>query len=180
MAKSAPHIYLSALPFAPTCSLVSAHYSSSFPQILGFKCGQLSHWPPLELVISTGGGGVISVALSPDGQSIVSGSEDGKIRMWNTMTGETVAGPWAGPLLDTQVGSDLWHSHQMASTLSQAQVMKQFVYGMPRQERKQQVHLLGTQVQSGLWPSHQMASTLSQAQRIKQFVCGMPLLERWQ
>ena len=96
MAKSAPHIYLSALPFAPTCSLVSAHYSSSFPGILGIKCGQLVQWPPLELVISTGGGRVNSVALSPDGQSIVSGSEDGKIRMWNTMTGETVAGPFTG------------------------------------------------------------------------------------
>jgi len=34
IAKSAPHVYLSALPFAPTGSLVSANYSSSFPRIL--------------------------------------------------------------------------------------------------------------------------------------------------
>ena len=96
MAKSAPHIYLSALSFAPTCSLVSAHYSTSFPQILGFKHGQLSHWPSLELVISPGGGPVNSVALSPDGQSIVSGLRDGNICVWNTMTGELVAGPFTG------------------------------------------------------------------------------------
>ena len=54
MAKSAPHIYLSALPFAPTCSLVSAHYSSSFPRILHLECGRLSHWPSSEMVINVG------------------------------------------------------------------------------------------------------------------------------
>jgi hypothetical protein len=30
IAKSAPHVYLSALPFAPASSLVSASYSSHF------------------------------------------------------------------------------------------------------------------------------------------------------
>src|ERR1700735_1397035 len=96
MAKSAPHIYLSALPFAPTCSLVALHYSSSFPQILHVEHGQLSHWPSSELVISADGGGVNSVALSPDGQHIVSGSHDGGIRVWNAMTGELVMGPYTG------------------------------------------------------------------------------------
>jgi hypothetical protein len=67
----------------------------------------------------------------------------------------------------------------MASTLSQAQVIKQFVCGMPLQERWWQAHLLDTQIGSILWHSHQMASTLSQAQMIKQFVCGMPQQERW-
>jgi WD40 repeat protein len=169
MAKSAPHVYLSALPFAPTCSLVSLHYSSSFPQILSVERGRLSHWPSSELVISTTGGEVNSVALSPDGQRIASGSDDGTISVWNTMTGEPVAGPFTGHkdivrsvafspdgqhiisgsddrtirvwnsttgetvvghLLVTQIGSFLWHSRQMANTLSQAHVIKQFVCGM--------------------------------------------------
>jgi hypothetical protein len=30
MAKSAPHIYLSALPFAPTCSPISTHFRLHF------------------------------------------------------------------------------------------------------------------------------------------------------
>src|SRR6266702_4156897 len=96
MAKSAPHIYLSTLSFAPTCSLVSMHYSSMFPQTLRVKSGRLSHWPSSEMVISHVGGPVDSIALSSDGQRIVSGSSDGTIRVWNATTGETVAGPFSG------------------------------------------------------------------------------------
>src|ERR1700761_698606 len=95
IATSAPHIYLSALPFAPASSLISASYSSLFPQILHFECGQLSHWPSLELMITVKSK-VYSIALSPDGQHIVSGSEDGKICVWDTLTGEAVVGPFTG------------------------------------------------------------------------------------
>src|SRR6266436_8668370 len=95
MGKSAPHIYLSALPFAPTCSPVSTHYSTSFSRTLHVERGQLSHWPSLETVISNFED-VLSIAFSPDGQHIVSGSEDRTIRVWNAMTGETTAGPFIG------------------------------------------------------------------------------------
>ena len=96
IAKSAPHVYLSALPFAPIHSLVSAHYSGSFPRILHMKHGQLSHWPSSEMVISNVGDEVFSIALSPDGQHIVSGSFDKTIRLWSTTTGEMEAGPFTG------------------------------------------------------------------------------------
>ena len=96
IAKSAPHIYLSALPFAPSGSLVSLQYASLFHQLLHLKCGQLSDWPSLELVISTPGGKVLSIAPSPDGWHIASGSEDGTICVWNTKTGELAAGPFTG------------------------------------------------------------------------------------
>ena len=95
IATSAPHIYLSALPFAPASSLVSASYASLFPHILHLECGQLSHWPSLELMITVGSQ-VRSIALSPDGQHIVSGSEDGKLCVWDFLTGEAVVGPFTG------------------------------------------------------------------------------------
>jgi WD40 repeat protein len=94
MAKSAPHVYLSALPFAPTSSLVSKTYSCSFPHTLHLEHGQLSHWPSLKMQISNIESGVKSIALSSDGQRIVSGSYDGTIHVWNVTTGELVAGPF--------------------------------------------------------------------------------------
>ena len=96
MAKSAPHIYLSALPFAPRNSLVSVHYSNSFFHSLHVKCEQLTHWPSLKMVIPNIGGGVNSIALSPDGQWITAGLSNGVICVWNAKTGEAVAGPFTG------------------------------------------------------------------------------------
>ena len=39
---------------------------------------------------------VTSVAYSPDGSHIVSGSQDKTIRVWNAATGQCVAGPFQG------------------------------------------------------------------------------------
>ena len=95
MAKSAPHVYLSTLPFAPTCSLVSMHYSSMFPQTLCVRSGQLSHWPSSEMVVPLVGDSVNFIALPHDGQSAVSGSSD-QTHMWNTVMGERRAHPFCG------------------------------------------------------------------------------------
>src|SRR6266702_1584577 len=65
----------------------------------------------------------------------------------------------------------------MASALSQAPPIEQFVYGTSLRERQQQAHLLDTWIRSGLWHSHQMASASSQALPIEQFVCGTSLRE---
>src|SRR6266702_4776926 len=66
----------------------------SFPRMLHVERGSLSHWPSSEMVITNVGG--YPIALSPDGQRIVSGSSDGTIRVWNATTGETMAGPFTG------------------------------------------------------------------------------------
>src|ERR1700761_1807706 len=96
IARSAPHIYLSALPFAPRNSLVSVHYSSSFSHSLHVECRQLTHWPLLEMTIPSVEHSVKSIALSPDGQWITAGLGNGVICVWHATTGEAVAGPFTG------------------------------------------------------------------------------------
>ena len=97
MVKSAPHIYLSALPFAPTCSLVSTHFSTTFHRFLHVECGQLSHWSSSEMTISNFGARVLSVAFLPDGcRRIVSGLDDRTIRVWDATTGVRVTDPFTG------------------------------------------------------------------------------------
>ena len=95
MANSAPHIYLLALPFAPTGFFVSTRYLTSFSRTLHVELGQLSDWPSSEMAIFNGAV-VESIAFSPNGQHIVSGSYDRTIRVWNAMTGEMTAGPYTG------------------------------------------------------------------------------------
>ncbi|KAF8815814.1 WD40 repeat-like protein [Phlegmacium glaucopus] len=96
IAKSAPHIYVSALPFAPLSSQVSKHYSSIFSNTLSVKRGQLSHWPAMEMVIPAGEQRIWSVAFSQDGQRIISGSSDKTVRVWNATTGVMEGGPFTG------------------------------------------------------------------------------------
>ena len=95
MAKSAPHVYVSALPFAPMNSLVSVKYFKLFPHTLHVEHGQLSHWSSSETVIQVGSA-VLSIALSSDGQNIISGLDNGTICVWNATTGEMVKGPFTG------------------------------------------------------------------------------------
>ena len=112
LAKSAPHIYVSALPFAPKNSLVYAKYSSLFPHTLLMEHGQLFDWPSSEMVISNVGSAVLSIAVSPDGQHIVSGLDNGTICVWNTTIGEMAAGPFTGhrgPVNSVDISSNgLW------------------------------------------------------------------------
>ena len=95
MAKSAPHIYISSLPFAPTSSHIFKHYSQMFPNTLKVECGQLTNWPAMEMEIHAKWG-INSVAFSQDGQQIVSGSRDCTICVWNATTGAMEGVPLTG------------------------------------------------------------------------------------
>ncbi|KIJ33644.1 hypothetical protein M422DRAFT_264414, partial [Sphaerobolus stellatus SS14] len=93
---SAPHIYISALPFTPKCSPLAQIYGSRFQGGISFLKGQLPSWPA-ELARLTGHrGGVICIALSHDGKRIVSGSDDNTIRIWDAETGQNVGDPLTG------------------------------------------------------------------------------------
>jgi WD40 repeat protein len=94
MARSAPHIYVSALPFTPTSSQILNQYLYQFPRTLALERGQLSHWPALQMVIPTHDSSVSCVVFSPDGQRIASASDDRTIRVWDATTGQVVADPF--------------------------------------------------------------------------------------
>ncbi|KZP04133.1 hypothetical protein FIBSPDRAFT_968406, partial [Athelia psychrophila] len=85
--KSVPHIYLSCIPFAPRSSLLRQKYSSVVPKTLAVQIGLKDKWSPYPQRIEATRTMVISVAFSPDGQHVASGSDDGYILVWDTESG---------------------------------------------------------------------------------------------
>ncbi|PVF91181.1 WD40 repeat-like protein, partial [Serendipita vermifera] len=96
IAESTPHIYLSALPFSPTSSWVSKQYLGQYSRRLTFESGGHREWPVLRNVLVGHKGEVTCVVFSPDGDYIISGSDDRTIRLWNADTGKMMAGPFHG------------------------------------------------------------------------------------
>ena len=96
IAHSAPHIYISALPMSPSGSLIAEMYSGHITGVVSLERGKQLQWPSINSVLQGHAEGVTSVAFSPDGKYIVSGSEDKNIRMWDAQTGKLVAAPFEG------------------------------------------------------------------------------------
>jgi hypothetical protein len=68
IASSAPHIYLSVIPLAPTESKVAKQYSGLFIRKIGVQTSAGDHWPQLQTTIEGHTKAVVSVAFSPDGK----------------------------------------------------------------------------------------------------------------
>jgi hypothetical protein len=81
MAWSAPHIYLSALPFSPMRSRIKAHFGHLFPNTLKTGGSLEDDWPTLQKVLRGHESAVYGVNFSPDGLRIVSGSQDKTVRI---------------------------------------------------------------------------------------------------
>ena len=93
--ESVPHIYLSALAFAPTSSSFHSIYQR-YRGMVVLKRGRSSKWSSLIHVFNGHTDDVSSVAFSRDGSRIASGSEDATIRLWNVETGAAVGSPLIG------------------------------------------------------------------------------------
>ncbi|KIJ53127.1 hypothetical protein M422DRAFT_78551, partial [Sphaerobolus stellatus SS14] len=93
---SAPHIYISALTFTPQNSILKRTYTPKFNKTMALQSGQLQYWPAQQAILPGHTSLVLSVAFSPDGKRIASGSCDNTIRIWDAETGENVGKPLKG------------------------------------------------------------------------------------
>src|ERR1700733_1735325 len=103
MAQSVPHIYLSSLPFSPAESAFLQHMHNAFQNNLTVEVGRLKQWPVIRQTLTGHTTHVQSVAFSPDGTRIVSGSRDKTVRIWDAGQGALVGEPLQG------------HSHSVES-----------------------------------------------------------------
>src|SRR5277367_5264887 len=95
LSQSAPHIYISALPFAPKHSMISKEYRDLY-EGLKVEKGGLSDWPAIQNILAGHTLGVTSVAFSPNSKWVASGSNDWTVKIWDAETGNVVAGPFKG------------------------------------------------------------------------------------
>ncbi|KAJ7186202.1 hypothetical protein GGX14DRAFT_581209 [Mycena pura] len=92
---SAPHIYLSALPFSPKKSGINVQFGHLFPNTLQIG-GTLEDWPPTRPLFRGHESVVVTVNFSPDGLRIVSGSDDRTLCIWDARNGALVGAPLEG------------------------------------------------------------------------------------
>ena len=92
--RSAAHIYISALPFAAKDSLVFRDFVPLCTGIVsvtttGIEC----HGSRLVATLTGHTAAVRSVAYSPNGRHLVSGSDDKTVRIWDTENGAEIISP---------------------------------------------------------------------------------------
>jgi WD40 repeat protein len=89
ISASAPHIYLSALPFAPPSSFVSRLYRDKFPQTIGVSHEDQVKWPAMRFSIPTKEY-VYSICIHPDGKRVAAAMSGGTAMVFSMVTGDTL------------------------------------------------------------------------------------------
>jgi len=92
--RSAPHIYISALPFADRNSLVCHDFAPCCTGLITVDTfGIDQHGGSAVMTLTGHDSAVRSVSYSFDGRLLASGSDDGTVRIWDTRTGEEAMSP---------------------------------------------------------------------------------------
>ncbi|KAI0337513.1 WD40 repeat-like protein [Trametopsis cervina] len=92
---STPHLYLSALAYAPPTSFISRCYSAVCTGGVRVTNKEGIQWPQCILRIATSGV-IFSVAVAPDGPIFATGSLNNTAELWNVVTGERMGEPIVG------------------------------------------------------------------------------------
>ncbi|EMD36334.1 hypothetical protein CERSUDRAFT_95666 [Gelatoporia subvermispora B] len=93
---STPHIYLSVLPSVSPTSMIAKAFWPKFRSILKYNVTGIQRPRAQLLQMSGHTGTVFAVAFAPDGTHLVSGSEDGTVRIWDAKTGDLLLDPLEG------------------------------------------------------------------------------------
>ncbi|KDQ28313.1 hypothetical protein PLEOSDRAFT_1112950 [Pleurotus ostreatus PC15] len=88
---SARHIYLSALPFVPSCLLYQTYQTRVWRAAVKVHHSRDYAWPPYLRTLSGHSGSVDAVAVSKDGAHLASSSTDRTMRVWDSSTGTLLA-----------------------------------------------------------------------------------------
>jgi len=89
IARSAPHIYVSALPFTAKGSLIGQYFGSQCTGVVSVETfGIADHGEGLVMILTGHKDSVSSISYSLNGRNLASGSDDRTVRVWDTSTGE--------------------------------------------------------------------------------------------
>jgi len=92
--RSAPHIYVSALPFAPKDSLIYRDFAALCTGVINVETfGTDNHASRLVMTLTGHESRVRSVAYSSSGDLLAAGLKNGTVHIWDTRTGEEVVSP---------------------------------------------------------------------------------------